>query len=177
MSVQDVPSVMLWLRVTARISASLLACSFASLGLRRLWPSSLTRWMATNRHRLTLLFTVSHTLHLAGVVTLAALTPAQVLSKKALPETILGALGYALIYYVAWMAFTRRKNPELPDTKMQTFGLYVIWAVFALAFTSFLWRNAVIYAPLALVMWSAFAVRLWAKFAVNVIEPVSLARP
>jgi hypothetical protein len=168
---------MLWLRVTARISGILLAGSFASLGLRRLWPSALTRWMAANRHRLTLLFAVSHTLHLAGVVTLAALTPSQVLSTKALPGTILGAVGYALIYYVAWMAFTRRKHPELPDTKMQTFGLYVIWAVFTLAFTAFLWRNALIYAPLALVMWSAFAVRLWDKFAMKVIEPVGLARP
>jgi hypothetical protein len=177
MSSQDLPSVMLWLRVTARISATLLASSFASLGLRRLWPSALTGWMATNRHRFTMLFAASHTLHLAGVVMLAALTPDQFFSKKALPGLVLGSAGYALIYYMAWMAFMRRKNPDLADTKMQTFALYVISAVFTLAFTLFLWRNALIYAPLALVMWSAFAVRLRAKFAVKIIEPVSLAKP
>ena len=76
---------------------------------------------------------------------------------------ILGPLGYALIYYLAWTAFIHRKNPDLPDTKMQILGLYVIWAPFTLAFTSGLWRDAWIYAPLALVMWLALAVRLWAK--------------
>lgn len=156
---------MLWLRVTARISAVLLACAFAASGFRRLWSSTLTEWMATNRHRFTLLFALSHTFHLAGIIMLATLIPAQFLSKKGLSVLIPGAMAYGLIYYLAWMAFTCRQNPELPDTKMQTFSLYLLWAVFTLAFTVGIWKNALIYVPLALVMWSALAVRISAKLA------------
>ena len=159
----DPAYVRLWLRVTARFSGVLLAGSFASLALRRLWPSGLTHWMAANRRRFTLLFALSHTVHLTGVVLLVILIPDQFFSKRGLPALILGPLGYALIYYMAWMAFANRKNPDLPDTKMQILGLYLLWAVFTLAFTSGLWRNAWIYAPLASVMWLALAARLWAK--------------
>src|SRR5260370_2075584 len=70
------PNLMLYLRVTARISAMLLAAAFAAPGLLRLLPSPFTAWMAESRHRLILLFALSHTLHLGGIVTLAALAPA-----------------------------------------------------------------------------------------------------
>src|SRR5579859_2212530 len=160
----DVPSVMLWLRVTARISAVFLAGAVASAALRMLWPSALTQWMAANRHRFTLLFALSHTLHLMGVATLATLLPAQFFSKKGLLFEIPGGLGYVLIYYLAWMAFVRRKNPELRDTKMQTIGLYIVWAVFALAFIAGTWRNALIYVPLASMMLLALAARIFARF-------------
>ncbi len=160
----DFPGVMLWLRVTARISAILLACAFAAPALGRLWPSPLTQWFAANRHRFTLLFALSHTLHLAGIVALATLIPAQFVSKKGLLVQIPGAAAYILIYYLAWMAFTRRKNPELRDTKMQTFGFYVIWGIFTLAFTTGIWKNALIYTPLAVMMWAALAARISAKW-------------
>jgi hypothetical protein len=171
----DLSGVMLWLRVTARISGILLAGSFAALALRQVWPSALTQWMATNRHRFTLLFALSHTVHLVGVVMLATLIPARLFSKKALPALVLGSAGYALIYYLAWMAFTRRKSPELPDAKMQIVGLYVMWAIFTLAFTSGLWKNAWVYTPLASVMWLAFAMRMWGKPVINIMKRVSVA--
>jgi succinate-acetate transporter protein len=171
----DPTSVMLLLRVTARISGILLATSFASLALCRLWPSPLTRWMAANRHRIMLLFVLSHTVHLAGVVTLAGLMPERYFSKQGLAVFIPGGLAYALIYYLAWMALARRKNPDLPDTKMQTFAIYVIWGIFTLSFTTGLKRHAWIYALLASVMWLGFAVRVWAKVTVKTPEKVSLA--
>jgi methionine sulfoxide reductase heme-binding subunit len=171
----DPSGVMLWLRVTARTSAVLLAASFASPALRQLWLSALTQRMAANRHRFTLLFALSHTVHLAGVAMLASLTPDQFFSKRGLLVLVPGSLAYALIYYLAWMAFTRQKSPDLPDSKMQTFAAYVLWAVFTLAFTTGLKRNAWIYAPLALMMWLALAVRLRAKLALKTSGQVSLA--
>ena len=69
----DVHGVMLWLRVTARLSGILLAASLAAPALPRLWSSSISSWMSANRHRFTLLFALSHTLHLGGVITLARL--------------------------------------------------------------------------------------------------------
>lgn len=158
----DPSHIMLWLRVTARTSAILLACAFVSRGLRQIWRSPLILSLEANRHRFTLLFGLSHTLHLVGIVALATLLPDQVFAKKNIPGLVLGAIGYALIYYLAWMAFANRKNPELPDGKTQTFGMYVLWAVFTIAFTAGVWRNAPIYTSLALVMWLAFVVRLWA---------------
>jgi hypothetical protein len=159
--------VMLWLRVTARISAVLLVCGFAAPALGRLWPSGLTEWMAGNRHRFTLMFTLSHTLHLAGIVMLVLFAPsrfsAQFAYKSAVAGLIGGGLVYILIYYMAWVAFARRRNPELPDTKWQTFGFYLLWSIFTLAFSAGVWRNAWIYAPLALVMWLALIVRIAAR--------------
>jgi len=160
----DVPSVMLWLRVTARISAVFLAGAFTSPALWLLWPSAFTQWMAATRHRFTLFFALSHTFHLAGVAALASLMPVQFFSKKGLLVQIPGGLGYVLIYYLAWMAFQRRRDPELRDTKMQTTGLYILWVVFTLAFTAGMWRNALIYAPLATMMLLALAVRIFARF-------------
>ena len=154
---------MLWLRVTARISAVLVACAFTAPALARLSPSAFTQRFAAHRHRFTLLFALSHTLHLVGVITLATLIPAQFVTKKGLLVLIPGALVYALIYFLAWRAFTRRNTPELADTKMQTFGLYLLWGVFTLAFTVGIGKNAVIYAPLAAMMWAALMVRIAAK--------------
>jgi len=171
----DSAGVMLLLRVTARISGVLLAGAFASLALRRLWPSPLTQWMAANRHRFALLFVLSHTIHLGGVVMLAALMPERYRSKQGLAVLIPGGLAYALIYYLAWMAFIRRKNPDLPDTEMQTFAIYIIWAIFTLSFTRRSSQDMLIYAPLALVMWGAFAARVWAKLALKTSRQVSLA--
>jgi methionine sulfoxide reductase heme-binding subunit len=163
----DLPGIMLWLRVTARISAVLLACSLAAPGLRRLWPSALTEWMATSRHRFTLLFALSHSFHLAGIVMLAMLEPsrfsARLVSKPALAGLTGGALVYVLIYYLAWMALQRRKNPELPDTKMQTFGFYLGWVIFTVAFTTGIRRNAWVYSPLAATMWFALVIRISAR--------------
>ena len=167
------PGVMLWLRVTARISAALVACAFTAPALARLWPSAFTQRFAANRHRFTLLFALSHTLHLAGVVTLATLIPAQFLTKRGLMVLIPGALVYALIYFLAWQAFTRRNHPELPDTKMQTFGLYLLWGIFTLALTIGV-RKSAIYTPLAAMMWAALVTRISAKWSARV-QPQSEA--
>jgi len=161
---------MLYLRVTARISAMLLAAAFAAPGLGRLWPASFTAGMAASRHRLILLFALSHTLHLGGIVTLAALAPAHFLSKAALTGLIGGSLGYVLIYYLAWRAFVQQRNigsrnSELRDSTLQTVTFYILWAIFTLVFTAGIWRNALIYAPLAAVMWLALVVRICAKLA------------
>src|SRR5215467_9092706 len=160
----DVPGIMLFLRATARISGIFLAGAFAASALRTLWPSPITTWMAANRHRFTLLFALSHTFHLAGIAALASLVPERLFSTPALPATIAGGLGYVLIYSLAGMAFSRRKNPEVRDARMQTVILYILWAVFALAFVAGVRNHAWIYAPLALMMLLAFAVRICAKW-------------
>jgi len=156
---------MLYLRVTARISAMLLAAAFAAPGLGRLWPASFTAGMAASRHRLILLFALSHTLHLGGIVTLAALAPAHFLSKAALTGLIGGGLGYVLIYYLAWRALVQQRNIGSRDSTLQTVIFYILWAIFTLVFTAGIWRNALIYAPLAAVMWLALVVRICAKLA------------
>jgi sulfoxide reductase heme-binding subunit YedZ len=171
----DPSEVMLWLRITARISGVLLAASFASLGLRQIWPSALTLYIGASRHRFTLLFALSHTLHLAAIVMLAILLPNQVFAKKNIPGLVLGAMGYVLIYYLAWRAFAARKKSDLPDKKMQTFGLYLLWLVFTLAFTSGVWKAGWVYAPFALVMWLALAVRIGARLATGGRERTSVA--
>ena len=159
----NLPEVMLFLRVTARISAMFLASAFAASALRQLWPSPTTLWIAANRHRFTMLFALSHTLHLAGVAVLISLVPERFSTMAALPTFIFGGLGYALIYYAAVAAFSRRRNPELRDSKMQTAILYILWTVFAVAFVLGIRNHAWIYAPLLAVMLLAWIARLYAK--------------
>lgn len=159
----DLDGVMLWLRVTARFSGIFLAASLAAPALALLWPSAFTQWMAGNRHRLTLLFAFSHTLHLGGVMALVSLRSAQFFSRSGLVVLIGGGLGYVLIYYLAAMAFLRRKTPEMRDAKMQVISSYILWAAFTLAFSIGLPRNPWIYAPLAAIMLFALAVRIFAK--------------
>jgi hypothetical protein len=160
----SLPNVLLYLRVTARISAIFLAGAFAASALRLVWSSPITAWMAANRHRFTLLFALSHTFHLAGVAAMVSLIPGKLLSMPALLGLIAGGVGYVLIYYLAGMAFLRRKNPELPDSKIQTASLYILWAVFTLAFIGGARSNAWIYAPLASMMLLAFVARICARW-------------
>jgi hypothetical protein len=167
----DLPVVLLFLRVTARISTILLAGAFAASALRQLWPSPVTSWMAATRHRFTVLFALSHTFHLAGVVALVSLVPERFSTMSALPTFIFGGLGYALIYYAAVMAFARRKNPELRDSKMQTAVLYILWIVFTLAFVLGIRNNVWIYIPLATIMLLAWIARLYAKRVSAVVAP------
>jgi hypothetical protein len=156
---------MLFLRVTARISAMFLASAFAASALRQLWASPITLWMAANRHRFTMLFAFSHTLHLAGVAALISLVPERFSAMSALPIFIFGGLGYALIYYAAVAAFARRRNPELRDSKMQTAILYILWTVFTLAFVLGIRNSVWIYGLLVTMMLLAWIVRLCARRA------------
>ena len=159
----NLPTVMLFLRVTARISAVFLASAFAASALRQLWTSPITLWMAANRHRFTMLFAFSHTFHLAGVAALISVVPERFSTMAALPTFIFGGLGYALIYYAAVAAFSRRKNPELRDSKMQTAILYILWTVFTLAFVLGMRSHVWIYAPLVTMMLLAWIARLYAR--------------
>src|SRR5215472_9005928 len=159
----NLTDVMLFLRVTARISALFLASAFAASALRQLWPSPVTSWMAARRHRFTLLFALSHTFHLAGVAALISLVPQRFSTMAALPIFIFGGLGYALIYYAAVAAFSRRKNPELRDSKMQTAILYILWTVFAVAFVLGIRNSVWIYSPLVTMMLLAWIARLYAR--------------
>jgi hypothetical protein len=159
----DLPTVLLFLRVTARVSAIFLASAFSASALRQLWSSPLTSWMAANRHRFTLLFALSHTFHLVGIAALVSLVPERFSTMSALPTFVFGGLGYALIYYAAVTAFVRRKNPELGDSKMQTAILYILWTVFTLAFVLGMRNNAWIYTPLVLMMLFALVARVRAR--------------
>jgi len=171
----NLPDVTLFLRVTARISAIFLAGAFAASALRQLWLSPVTSWLAARRHRFTLLFALSHTFHLAGVAALISLVPQRFSTMAALPIFIFGGLGYALIYYAAVAAFSRRKNPELRDSKMQTAILYILWAVFTLAFALGMRRHMWIYAPLLIVMLLAWAARLYARRVSTTVATAGVA--
>jgi len=171
----NLPDVMLFLRVTARISAVFLASSFASSALRQLWPSPLTTGMAARRHSFTMLFALSHTFHLVGIAALVSLVPERFSSMSALPTFVFGGLGYALIYYSAVMAFARRKTPELRDSNLQTAVLYILWTVFTLAFVLGMRNHAWIYAPLVLMMLFALVARVRARRLSATVATVGMA--
>ena len=69
----DVEGIRLVIRATARTSLVLFVMAFTAGALVELIPSDATRWQRRNRRYLGVSFAVSHFIHLAAIVGLAAL--------------------------------------------------------------------------------------------------------
>ena len=69
----DVEGIRLVIRATARTSLVLFVMAFTASALVELIPSDATRWQRRNRRYLGVSFAVSHFIHLAAILGLAAL--------------------------------------------------------------------------------------------------------
>jgi len=85
------------IRATARSSLALFLAAFTASSLRRLWRHDATAWLLRNRRYVGVSFAVSHALHLAGIVTLAARWPESFWSKTNDVTLYGGGLGYLFI--------------------------------------------------------------------------------
>lgn len=156
----------LLLRVTARTSCLLFLAAFVGQGLRSLWRTRWTEWIEQSRSQFLLTFAASHTIHLALVLALAGTALEAFRAHFPLYGLIGGGIIYVLIYALARGAFvdirsrgaSREQVPPL--TVFQATAMYLIWAVFALAFVGGTFRDPRTYTLFGLAVVAALIVRL-----------------
>lgn len=148
------------IRWTARSSLALFLPAFVASSLRRLWRAPASAWLLRNRRYVGLSFAVSHGLHLAAILALAATVPEAVFN----PVTVVGGgLGYAFIAAMAATstdAAVRRLGARRWRLLHRT-GMWVIFVIFA---QSYLGRSLAepAYAPLGLAIAGALGLRVTA---------------
>lgn len=123
------------IRATAASSLALLLVAFSASGLHRVVRRPLTAWLLRNRRWIGLSMALSHTVHLAAIVTLAARWPAA--GAAIPPETrVAGSLGYlALAVLVA--TSNDRAVARLGTSRwraVQRGACWVLWLVFLLSY-------------------------------------------
>jgi DMSO/TMAO reductase YedYZ heme-binding membrane subunit len=148
------------IRWTARSSLALFLATFVASSLRRLWRAPASAWLLRNRRALGLSFAVSHALHLAGILALAATVPEATFE----PATVVGGgLGYA---FVAAMAATSSDAAmrRLGARRWKLLHRTGSWLLFAIFAQSYLPRAVAspVYAPLGLAVAGALGLRLLA---------------
>jgi methionine sulfoxide reductase heme-binding subunit len=122
------------LHVTARTTFVFFVCAFTGNALRDLWPGRFSLWLAMQRDWFLLAIAASHTLHLIAIIAFFQVVG---WSKLRLVTLLGGGFVYLLIYALAVAALLRSRGREqgfLGSPRFETIALYLLWAIFALAF-------------------------------------------
>jgi hypothetical protein len=127
----DEPSIMDALRATARTSAVLFLLAFAAPGIR--WGSA-RLWFQRNTPFLLLAFAGSHLVHFAILVTWLVLFPHSMFEHLSVPLVAVALLLYAVIVLLARAALRATRTRSLQLHSRERWGMYLLWAVFTLAF-------------------------------------------
>ena len=152
------------IRATARTSFALFLTAFTATALVKLWPNGLTKRVRANRRYIGVSFGVSHAFHAVGIIALAFITSGASIRETDLSALIGGSLAYLFIAAMVVTSFDRTAA-ILGHKKWQilhTVGMYYLWMIF---FFSYGGRAVVsiYYAPLALMLISAIALRFVAS--------------
>src|SRR4030095_1698456 len=119
------------IRTTARSSLALFLPAFSASSRRRLWRSDLSAWLLRNRRQIGVSFAVSHAVHLAAILALAARFPATF--QPGAVTVVGGGLGYV---FVAAMAATSsdaavRRLGARRWKLLHRIGLWWLFVIFA----------------------------------------------
>ena len=168
----DMEGVRLVIRATARTSLILFVLAFTAGALAELAPGNFTRWLRRNRRYVGVSFAVSHFIHLAAIVTLAATDGDLFWKLTNIPTIVLAGAAYLFIAAMTVTSFDRTaawlglRNWRL----LHLLGGWYIWISFAVAvgkrvpLDSFYW-------PMAAIVVFAAAVRLIAMARRNRQRP------
>lgn len=149
------------IRASARTSLALFLAAFVASSARRLWRTDATAWLLRNRRYLGVSFAVSHALHLAAIVTLAARWPESFWPKTSDVTLFGGGLGYLFI-----LALTMTSNDAavrglgLARWKLlHRAGVWYLFGIFLLNYgPAFLASPA--YLPASLAVLAALGIRI-----------------
>jgi DMSO/TMAO reductase YedYZ heme-binding membrane subunit len=150
-------------RTTARTSVAIFLVTFAASSLNALARTSLTKWMLRNRKHLGLGFAVSHLTHAAFLLALIATEPA-FRAGFSLTGSAGGLTAYAFLLAMIVTSFDgpkRRLGPRAWKI-LHKVGMYGIWVVFTVAYTS---RAVKLpgYIPITALLFAAVALRAYAR--------------
>jgi methionine sulfoxide reductase heme-binding subunit len=151
------------IRYTARVSVTLFLLAFTASAAVQFWPSAFTQWQRQNRRYLGVSFALSHFIHLAAILSLSLVAPAEFAEIPA-ATWILGGLAYLLIAAMTATSFDRTARLIGPKawTVLHTVGAYYIWLVFANSFISRAFTMPA-YIPVAVAVVGALGLRIAAR--------------
>ena len=153
------------MRMTARISFLLFFLAFTASSLNRLWPTKSTQWLRRNRRYIGVSFAVSHTVHLALIVTIAFAIPEPFRSELRVAGLALGAIAYGFIITMA-LTSSNRAQTWLGRGKWQVLhrtGGYFILLVFTLTYVKHLLTNPAFYSPFIIAVIAILGLRIAAR--------------
>lgn len=155
----DVDGVRVAIRATARTSLVLFAMAFTAGGLAGLLPSAATRWQRRNRRYLGVSFAVSHFIHLAAILALAAMDRA--LFWQLVNATTIALAGTAYLFIAAMTATSFDATARWLGPRrwrlLHLVGGWYVWISFAVAvgrrvpFDAFYWPWAGLVVAIAVV--------------------------
>ena len=148
------------MRVTARSSFVLFLTAFSASSLAALRPSAVTRWQLANRRYFGISFALSHLIHAAAILALAARTGGGSLAGR-LHDVIGGGFIYGFIVFMLATSFDRTAawvGPRVWKT-VHTTGGYLVFLTF---FASYGGRasESLIYLPQVLLMLAVLSLRI-----------------
>jgi methionine sulfoxide reductase heme-binding subunit len=157
------------IRITARTSLVLFLLAFLASSLNLLFRSVVTRWLERNRRYIGLSFAVSHFIHAAAIIRLAALDYTLFLSLTNVVTYVAGGLAYVFIVLMAATSFDRTAALIGPRAWhwLHTAGAWYIWISFANNFGKRTVADSLYVFPLLLIV-VALLVRIlayWRKTA------------
>lgn len=161
----DIEGVRLAIRATARTSLVLFALAFTASALAELVPSQATRWQRRNRRYLGVSFAVSHFIHLAAILALAALDRELFWKLTNVTTIVLAGTAYLFIAAMTATSFDTTAKWLGPQRwrLLHLIGGWYIWISFAVAvgkrvpLDSFYW-------PMAVLVLAVAVARLLAMF-------------
>ncbi len=145
------------IRTTARISFVLFLGAFLGDALYRLRPAAATRWLKANKDGFTLGFAGSHTVHLAGILTLVAVIGREHVFSGWI-MVVAFPIGFLFIYALA----TGVLFPHLPfwSPRFESLAHWYLMALFAVSFMRHAITTPLFYTPFVLVAAIAAGVRI-----------------
>jgi len=153
-------------RWTTRLGAPVFVLAFAARPLHVWLGSDATKWLLRNRRYVGLSFSVAHFTHLAAIGVLA-LVWTESFRDGLDPVTLYGGGAvYLLLVAMTITSFDRtaallsRRNWK----RLHVTGSYAIWFVFMQNYLGMTLVEGARFAPLALLLLAAFALRMWTRF-------------
>ncbi|MBV8407346.1 MAG: hypothetical protein JOY64_06930 [Alphaproteobacteria bacterium] len=157
----DMESVRLVIRATARTSLVLFVLAFTAGAMAQLAPGEVTRWQRRNRRYLGVSFAVSHFIHLAAILSLAAFDNALFWKLTNVMTIVLAGTAYLFIAAMTATSFDRTAAWLGPRRwrLLHLVGSWYIWLSFAVAIGKRVPLDR-FYWPLAALVLAAAGVRL-----------------
>ena len=164
----DAEGIRLVIRATARTSLVLFVMAFTASALVELIPSDATRWQHRNRRYLGVSFAVSHFIHLAAIVSLAALDRELFWKLTNIATIVLAGTAYLFIAAMTATSFDRTAAWLGPRKwrLLHLVGGWYIWISFATAIGKRVPLDP-FYWPMAALVLAAATVRLIAMYRRN----------
>ena len=153
----DERSLRVIVRLTARCSGMLLFTVFAMPALSRL--QRVGGGLDRNSPAIFLAFTASHLIHLGALIAWASFFPGSFFADFQVGPVLLGAGLYVFIALIAIKAVASLSAGRLRLNRVETVGMYLLWAVFTLSFAAQA-RASALHAALTLAALSALGSRL-----------------